>query len=98
MMHALFVPWLIEKRAKKGLKSVMIGTSSCSAFKFFPNFAAHYVSTKTASSNISRAIAAEVKDSKYSKLLDVITLYPGGTDTGIFNRPEATRYHKMRSL
>lgn len=62
MMHKVFVPWMIEERALKGFKSVIIGTSSVSANKFLPNFATQYIASKSASANVSRAIAAEMKN------------------------------------
>ena len=95
MMHKVFLPWLIEKRAKQGLKSCVVGTSSVSATCPMPFFGGCYTSTKAGSHYVGSAIQAEMKQSEYSAFIETQVIYPGGTLTGIFNRPESSRFSRM---
>ena len=47
------------------------------------------------SSYISKAINWEVKSSEHSDLIDTQVIYPGGTRTGLFNRPESGKFSRV---
>lgn len=50
MMHKVFLPWLIERRAVQGLRTGIVGFSSISVMRQLPWFGTTYVSTKAATS------------------------------------------------
>ena len=65
-MHKVFLPWLINKRAKLGLKSCMVGTSSVSEVMPMIGFGVTYTASKAMSSYVGRALNWEVKNSKHA--------------------------------
>ena len=92
MMHKVFLPWLINKRAKLGLKSCMVGTSSVSEVMPMIGFGVTYTASKALSSYVGRALNWEVKNSKHADLIDTQVIYPGGTATRVLNRPESSKF------
>lgn len=98
MMHKVFLPWLINKRANLGIKSCIVGTSSVSEVKPMIGFGVTYTASKVMSSYVGRAINWEVKSSKHSNLIDTQVMFPGGTDTRILNRPEASKFARMNAM
>jgi short-subunit dehydrogenase len=98
MMHKVFLPWLIKKRAKFGHKSCMVGTSSVSEVLPLPGFGLVYTASKAMSSYVGRAINFEVKNSEFSNLIDTQVVFPGGTFTNIFNRPESSKFSRMKAM
>ena len=98
MMHKVFLPWLINKRAKLGLKSCMVGTSSVSEVIPMIGFGVTYTASKAMSSYVGRALNWEVKNSKQADLIDTQVIYPGGTSTRVLNRPESSKFERLNAL
>ena len=97
MMHKVFLPWLKLKRAQLGLKSCIVGTSSVSEVMPMPGFGLVYTASKAMSSYVGRAINWEVKNSEYADLIDTQVLFPGGTFTNLFKRPESSKFARMNA-
>jgi len=56
MMHKVFLPWLIERRAAQGLRTGLVGFSSISVWRQLPWFGTTYVSTKALASHFGMAV------------------------------------------
>ena len=63
-----------------------------------PGFGLVYTASKAMSSYVGRAINWEVKNSEYADLIDTQVLFPGGTFTNLFKRPESSKFARMNAM
>lgn len=86
MMLTVFLPWLIEKRAKHNFKTAFVAVSSSSYLRYFPYFLT-YTSTKGFATQLTSSITKELQATEIKNKIDLQTVVPFATKTNVVEDP-----------